>query len=355
MITISDTFSTKTKSYPLETIGNPEEILFFDIETTGFLGDRCSIYIIGCVYIKNNQWHYIQWFADSLEAEKDVLHSFFKLMINYKYIIHFNGDGFDIPFVNKRLKHYSLSYNFNNIKSIDIYKQVRPLKKLLGLLNLKQKSIETFLNINRQDTMSGGDLINVYYDYLETKDDRAKYFLLLHNSDDLKGMPEILSILSYHDLFNADYIYEHHELSNKQYLIITGASSVYIPSQIDNIFSFGSLSFYEYNFKLTLSLYEGECKYFYNNYKDYYYLPNEDRAIHKSVAEFLDKSHRKKATAKTCYMKYNGLFFPEKTLIYAPALKRDYTEKFFYVPFKEDIFKDKEMFSLFIRDMVRLI
>ena len=32
--------------------------------------------------------------------------------------------------------------------------------------------------------------------------------------------------------------------------------------------------------------------------------------MHKSVAEFVEKSHRKKATASTCYLKKEGAFLP---------------------------------------------
>ncbi len=66
-------------------------------------------------------------------------------MEHYRYLIHFNGDGFDIPYLLKRCRAYDLDYGFLNIKSVDIYKIIKPYKKLLGLENLKQKSIECFL------------------------------------------------------------------------------------------------------------------------------------------------------------------------------------------------------------------
>jgi hypothetical protein len=42
---------------------------------------------------------------------------------------------------------------------------------------------------------------------------------------------------------------------------------------------------------LKVPLYEEEMKYFYANYKDYYYLPAEDIALHKSVSSFVDQAH----------------------------------------------------------------
>ena len=54
----------------------------------------------------------------------------------------------------------------------------------------------------------------------------------------------------------------------------------------------------------------GELKYFFENYKDYFYLPDEDEAIHKSIAQFVDKNHRVKATKNNCYTKKSGYFLP---------------------------------------------
>ena len=53
----------------------------------------------------------------------------------------------------------------------------------------------------------------------------------------------------------------------------------------------------------SIRLCQGQLKHFYPDYRDYYYLPFEDTAIHRSVGEYVDRSARKKATAKTCYTK----------------------------------------------------
>lgn len=50
-------------------------------------------------------------------------------------------------------------------------------------------------------------------------------------------------------------------------------------------------------------------KYFIPDYK-ILLPPEEDTAIHRSVAEFVDKAHRKAATAATCYVRKTGDFIP---------------------------------------------
>jgi len=62
--------------------------------------------------------------------------------------------------------------------------------------------------------------------------------------------------------------------------------------------------------KVSIPMYEGELKHFFKDYKNYYYLPAEDQAYHKSVAEFVDKSAREQAKARTAYIKKTGTFIP---------------------------------------------
>ncbi len=61
---------------------------------------------------------------------------------------------------------------------------------------------------------------------------------------------------------------------------------------------------------LKVPVYEEEMKYFYSNYKDYYYLPAEDVALHKSVAAFVDKDHRVQAAAANCYTRKYAVYLP---------------------------------------------
>ena len=79
---------------------------------------------------------------------------------------------------------------------------------MLGLENLKQKSIERFLGIAREDKYNGGQLIEVYGEYLQTHSELLKHLLILHNEDDLKGMPQILPILAYPDFLAGDFSFK---------------------------------------------------------------------------------------------------------------------------------------------------
>ena len=60
-----------------------------------------------------------------------------------------------------------------------------------------------------------------------------------------------------------------------------------------------------------IPLVKGTKKLFFSNYRDYYYLPAEDKAIHKSIGQFVEKKYRTPAKASTCYDRIDGFFIPK--------------------------------------------
>ena len=174
-----------------------ENTMFFDIETTGFSPVKAIVYMIGCAMRIKNRIVIDQYFAESVDDEAAVIEAFAGSLSGCSTIISFNGVGFDIPFLKNKYKKYKQDDPFCNVQILDIFKELSPIKPLLCLENYKQKSIEAFLGIDREDKYSGGELINVYYEYLAQKDDEKLSLLLTHNYEDVLGMTKLLSILSY--------------------------------------------------------------------------------------------------------------------------------------------------------------
>ena len=59
--------------YPIELLADPAEVLFMDIETTGLTPANTNLYLIGCAYFENDEWHVVQWFAEKYEEELTLL------------------------------------------------------------------------------------------------------------------------------------------------------------------------------------------------------------------------------------------------------------------------------------------
>lgn len=350
---------------------NIHEIAFFDIETTGLSPKASSIYLIGIMYFNQdtNYWELCQWFADDYSSEKKILESFLETLSNYKYLYHFNGQTFDIPYVLKKCASHNVAIPAQCLKifsdtsstfSIDLLKFIRPLKKALSLEKCNQTALERWLGIARTDTYNGGELISVFSEYMQQKilnpvnSDNLEKVLLLHNHDDIEMMLNICSMLTYCELLSAnpsEQLLRKENMSTLEFnntsdtelsFTITLSSPVpkmvqitawYPESQTNTFLNPAILTLDHTTATFTFPIVKGALKFFFENYKEYYYLPKEDTAIHKSVAEFVDSAFRKKATAATCYTKKDGTYLP--SLIPQKRTKKEDTPKdvfplFFY-------------------------
>lgn len=322
-----------------------EQITFFDIETTGLSPKTSSIYLIGAMHYDSHKqsWQITQWFADNYQSEATILESFLSYLEDFSYLYHFNGCTFDIPFVKAKCQkhHITISETVQPLLSetissqdndaganIDLLKEIRPLKKLLGLAKANQTYLEHWIGLNREDTYDGGQLIKVYSEYMQQKimkkpgADELERLLLLHNHDDIAGMLSVCIMLNYKDLFHPVRPFSSCSCSidDDQIRIFFPVSlprdcTLYHPFKKTNstecLFAGPAcLSLQKDSAALTLPLYKGSLKFFFPDHKDYYYLPQEDMAIHKSVAQFVDASCRQKASAANCYTKKGGIFLP---------------------------------------------
>lgn len=343
---------------PLSLDYPPEKTLFFDIETTGFSPGTSSIYLIGCLYFENRRPYIRQWFAETPLEESQILMHFSAFLSQFEALVHFNGDGFDIPFLEKKCQAYQLPDPFQGITSIDLYKRIKKYKKLLQLENLKQKSVEAFLGITRKDSYTGKDLISVYKSYVQNRKKEAADLLFLHNHDDIQGLLQILPVLAYDDLFCGKFTIEKTELRDTSKLEVVYSQKLTFYLRLDNelpvpvsirnkefyFFAKGQLG------RFSVILHTDELKYFYPNYTDYYYLPKEDLSIHKSVAFYVDKEFRTKAKAANCYSKKTGRFLPQYKEILTPYFKIDYFDKITYFEVTEEFLSNQEDLYLYTKN-----
>ena len=360
---INEELSELTTNYPIEKIAPKEDVLFLDIETTGFTARSSYLYLIGCVYYKNNSFRLVQWFAEQYEEEERVLGAFFDFAKDFRVLIHYNGNHFDIPYLEQKATQYNIPSPLSKMEGIDLYRRVAPLKGFLKLPNLKQKTIEAYLGIEREDTFSGGELIGVYHDYVKQSSEFARDTLLLHNEDDIQGMVQILPILAYADFYqegvrvtkvNANY---YRDFNNDARAEIVMKLSLPVPFPVSASGCANGCYFTGNGTEASLKvpLLNGELKYFYANYKDYYYLPAEDTALHKSVSSFVDKEHRVQATAATCYTRKCSEYLPEWKPLFLPVFKPSYDSKETYFELTDDFKKDRDAFATYATHVLHMI
>lgn len=381
---ITTTFDMDTSYFS----ANPTEkdkILFFDIETTGFSAAMSYVYLIGCVSCEKQQYTLHQWFMEDIREEKELLTSFFEFMKSYQLLVHYNGSGFDIPYLLQKCSYYNLGYDFQDILSFDIYKQLIPYKKRIPLPNLKLKTVENFLSISRKDQYSGGELIGVYTKYLalhvyerkhshgtshyqvtkesglptiEKEDPNLlKELLLLHNAEDIKNLPLILPILSFVSYFEGNLevttweadeqeVRFYFELKKPLPMVLKEESSYEVLGSTHPM----TLTVNQTSGCLRIALYYGCLKFYFDQYKDYYYLPLEDTAVHKSVGEFVEKEYRQAAKPDTCYQKKTGFYLPQSYPLITPSFRTERKQKQQFFEVNQEIL-DQEC-TCIVRDYV---
>ncbi len=357
--------------YPFDKDYDLSRIAFFDIETTGFAAESTYLYLIGCSYYKDSSFRLIQWFSEGIKEESLLITSFFEFLKNYDVLLHYNGNGFDIPYLQRKIAVLNLDYSFDQVTSFDIYKKLQPYKKIFKLSSFKLKSLEVFLNIRRQDTFDGGDLIQVYQSYIgkrhyenlwktrnsitelptTSEADILLRQLLLHNADDIQGLLLISPILSYIDLFEKPIRILQAGV-NDDILSIRFEISANLPVSISYGNDLVHLVAFENTALITVRVYEGELKYFYDNYKDYYYLPAEDCAIHKSVAHFVEKDYRVKAKPSNCYTKKKGIFAPQYELLITPYFKINHNDKLTFLEIHTDFLLQEDNLEPYVTHLL---
>lgn len=369
LLTIDETINTSISDLPI----NIEEALIFDIETTGFSALTSQLYLIGVAYYKDSQWNLIQWMAETRDDERIILDRFFALAYEYKNLVHFNGDNFDVPYILKKCAYLDLDYNFLRLESFDLYKYFRKFKVFLPLERFSLKEIEKHLRIIRRDVYSGGELIQIYYNFARDKNKEDFDKLILHNEDDLIGTIKLLpaallgvllqeSSLEVRNVKLTDT--NHSNLVSNNFvftpenptLTITLQTSLVIPCTIkyeDSIISLdaqGETS----TIAIQISCFKGVLRHFFENYKDYYYLPLEDTAIHKSVAHFVDSAHKKKAKKSNCYNKKEALYLPQTSLLYEPVFYKEYNDKISYFEYSDEFVQDKQMVLQYVLQILNI-
>lgn len=294
----------------------PEQVLLFDIETTGFAPGNTLLYLIGTCYFHQGHWHYHMLFNDDGRSEYQILHTFLELLQHYSVLIHYNGDRFDLPYLIEKCRQYQTlslpvpgSEQLSRMESLDLYKVIRRYKEGLGLSDLKLTTIEAAMNLKRTDTYSGGELIPVYRTFLKTPDAMQEKLLFQHNYEDITAMIPLLQLLHFQGIQEYAWDLERITTTENQIQILL---HFHYPLPLRCIITNAYFDWNGYKDQavITIPVLNEEMKYFLPDWKDYYYLPLEDTVIHKSLAAYVDTEYKEKAKKNNCFLKKKAAFFP---------------------------------------------
>ena len=355
---------------------DPDRVIYFDIETTGFRASTSQLYMIGWAVRTQAEdsgcrWTVTQLLAENRQEETLLLEQFLDALRGYDTIIEFNGDRFDLPYLREKCAAHHMPDPFLHLSTVDLYQELRPCRELLGMARLNQKSVEQFLHISREDPYNGGELIDVYRgvrDHTSTDIDASLRALFLHNYEDVLGMLAMTPVLSYPmirssqapvtwriaglpddmcpDSFPAaDLLLQQAAAAGSSALIFLDLSFLLelpVPADIDTDTGLLRLRVHGRTVTVSVPLSRRTLYHFFPNYRDYYYLPQEDRAVHRSVACFVDPAFRTKATAGNCYVKKEGCFLPQKHETRLPVFRETVKDRISWFELTEAFLEDAD-------------
>ena len=227
--------------YPFKEKNLKKDECILDIETTGLDSNRDSLVVLGLIYFNMDKFYIDQYFAKNDNEEVKLL-KIYKEKIKDKKLITYNGDIFDLPFLNIRLIKNNLEPVFPDNK--DIYKIIKSKRKLIEFESMKLSNIEKRFGIKRNDP-SRYKVISKLNSEIENRNN--PWPILIHNKNDLIAT-EIISNIE--ELINDKLSFK---INNyKVYL-----DKAYINKDIANFEFKSNIDFdesffqgYNYNFKI---------------------------------------------------------------------------------------------------------
>lgn len=180
---------TYKKRYFPENLNKNEIIL--DIETTGLDSTRDQLVLLGLITYENDKCYIIQYFAEDNSEERRLLEIYLK-MIENKKVITYNGDKFDIPFLNMRLDYNKLFPVFP--ETLDIYKLIANHRKYFVFESMKLMDIEKSIGIFRNDP-SRYKVISKLTEDIQKRDKPKP--IMIHNENDIRATEKLANLGEY--------------------------------------------------------------------------------------------------------------------------------------------------------------
>lgn len=190
-------------------IYNRTDDIYLDIETTGLKRNSDYAWVIGAAFVQEDKIESKQIFIKSKDDEKESLLYLNELLKNKQRIVTFNGNIFDIPFLNERAAAYGVTLNFPQ-EQYDLYELIRKHNKFLMIRRINLKTAEKFMRIERNDPLAGKETLTLYKTYVETGYAYLKKSLLNHNYYDIKNLPPLMNvnavIKNYNTLYDTRFV-----------------------------------------------------------------------------------------------------------------------------------------------------
>lgn len=183
-----------------------EELVFLDIETTGFR--NCPLFLIGLLYFDNaNELSIEQLFARHYIEEASVLEHFRNLITRFKIMITFNGKTFDVPFIQSRMIYHGKFPERLPLHIDMLYHSRRRWRWIIP--NCRLITLEEYIcNRKRINDVPSSLIPHIYREFIKSGRIQLLKDVFQHNALDLITLCDLTSII----LLGEDHQSEHSKL-----------------------------------------------------------------------------------------------------------------------------------------------
>ena len=166
-----------------------KKYIVLDIETSGVSRINSKVLVVG---ILNSNGEFVQYAITDKNEEKTLLETI-SLLLKDKYIITFNGDIFDIPFIKSRMSYHGLK-PFIEKSTFDIRKYLIKNKYITDIERFSLKELEIYHDIKRFEEFELDSDVE-FYTFDEFKNENFEK-VLLHNKYDVINTYYLLDLVN---------------------------------------------------------------------------------------------------------------------------------------------------------------
>ncbi len=170
----------------------PEEIVFFDTETTGLAGGTGTVaFLVGAGRLEGNKFVVRQFLMNDYHQEPSMLQEFKKTLDGAKAVATYNGKSFDAPLIKTRSILNRININLDDFYHFDLLHACRRLYKM-RLERMKLTDVEYhILGMEREDDIPGSDIPEIFFRYLKYGEGTLLEKVIEHNLNDIVSLAKI--------------------------------------------------------------------------------------------------------------------------------------------------------------------
>lgn len=174
-----------------------EDILVFDLETTGLGRGGIFAFMIGLGYYEQGEFIVEQVFLPDPEAEVNSFDRILELLKTKSLLVTFNGKTFDVPVLESRLLYHQIWMNIRQMEHLDLLHIARRLWKN-KLPSCALETIEFYVLGHIRDKeldIEGGIIPQTYMNYLMNGDPELIRRIFVHNHHDILHTAALLALI----------------------------------------------------------------------------------------------------------------------------------------------------------------